>query len=174
MARTYRLSEADRRERAERMRRLGDDPVVAAARRAGAKRYWADPKSAAMQSERIKRVFADPKCAAAHRERMKRLHTNPEFVAKLAATNGSLPSDKRAAIIAALTVNPNANQVAKETGVCPSTVRKLAKRAGIRLPNRGCCTSRKRGHLAAEAENLRAKPKEQASYGSKQDSGARV
>lgn len=150
MPRAYRLWEADRRERAERMRRLWSDPNFAAMHSGRSKRLWANPNFAAMHSKRMHRLWANPKFAAACCERIKRLHADPEFVAKLAATNGSLPADKRAAIIAALTLNPNANQVTKETGVCPSTVRKLAKRAGIRLPNTGCCPRRKAIPLDAE------------------------
>jgi len=76
MVRVYRLSEAGRRERSERMTRLHADPEFAA-------------RHAAAASKHITRLNADPEFAArnaaAASETMKRLHTDPEFVTKQAA-----------------------------------------------------------------------------------------
>jgi transposase-like protein len=44
-----------------------------------------------------------------------------------------LPPETRAKIIAALKVNPNANAVARQVGVSPSTVWTIAKQTGIDL-----------------------------------------
>jgi hypothetical protein len=49
------------------------------------------------------------------------------------AARSALPPEKRAKIIAALKANPNANVVARQVGVCPSTVWKIAKQIGIDL-----------------------------------------
>jgi DNA-binding PadR family transcriptional regulator len=70
VARTYRLSEAGRRERVERMKRLNADPIFAARRDATSgermMRLHADPadpvfaaKQAAAASEAVKRLNAD-------------------------------------------------------------------------------------------------------------------
>jgi transposase-like protein len=50
------------------------------------------------------------------------------------AARRQLPPEKRAKIIAALKVNPNANAVARQVGgVCRATVGKIAKQTGIKL-----------------------------------------
>jgi hypothetical protein len=118
VARTYRLSEAGRIERVERMKRMNADPVFAARRDA-------------VSGERMKRLHADAvfaaKQAAAASESMKRL--NPVFAAKRAAARSTLTE----AIIAALRADPNATRVGKQTGVVAETVLRIAKAAGIKL-----------------------------------------
>ena len=120
MARTYRLSEAGRSERVERMKRMNADPVFAARRDA-------------VSGERMRRLHADPvfatKQAAAASESMKRLHADPVFAAKKAAARSILTE----AIIAALTVDSNAMRVAEQTGVVARTVLRIAKAGGIKL-----------------------------------------
>jgi hypothetical protein len=120
MARTYRLSEAGRIERAERMKRMNADPVFAARRNA-------------LSGERMKRQRADPvfaaKQAAAASEAMRRLHADAALAAKKAAAR----SIRTNAIVTALRGNPNAMRVAEQTGVVAETVRRIAKTAGIKL-----------------------------------------
>ena len=118
MARTYRLSEAGRSERVERMKRMNADPVFAASRDAAS-------------GERMRRQHADPlfgaKQAAAASENMKRL--KPVFAAKQAAAHSILTE----AIIAALRVEGNATRVAEQIGVVAETVRRIAKARGVKL-----------------------------------------
>jgi hypothetical protein len=120
VARTYRLSEAGRRERVERMKRLNADPIFAARR---------DVAS----GERMKRLHADPvfaaKQAAAASEAMKRLNADTTFLAKKATARSIL----RKAIIAALRIDPNAMRVAEQAGVVARTVLRVAKAAGVKL-----------------------------------------
>jgi hypothetical protein len=102
------------------MKRMNADPVFAARRDA-------------VSGERMKRLHADAvfaaKQAAGAREAMKRLHADPVLAAKKAAARSILTG----AIIAALKVDPNATQVAEQTGVVAETVRRIAKTAGIKL-----------------------------------------
>ena len=76
MPHAYRLSEDERRERSERMKRRRADPVLAA-------------KNAATSRATLLRLHADPEFATRHAaaagERMRRLHTDPQFAAKQAA-----------------------------------------------------------------------------------------
>ena len=120
MARIYRLSEAGRIERVERMTRMKADPVFAARRDA-------------LSGERMKRQHADPvfaaKQAAAASKAMKQLHADGALAAKKAAARSILTD----AIVTALRGDPNATRVAKQTGVVPETVRRIAKAAGIKL-----------------------------------------
>jgi hypothetical protein len=118
VARTYRLSEAGRSERVERMKRMNADPVFAASRDAAS-------------GERMRRQHAYPvfaaKQAAAASENMKRL--NPVFAAKHAAARNI----RTEAIIAALRVERNATRVAEQIGVVAETVRRIAKAKGLKL-----------------------------------------
>jgi hypothetical protein len=120
MGRRYRVSEAGRRERVERMKRMNADPVFAARRDT-------------LSGERMKRLHADPvfaaKQAAAASENMKRLHADPVLAAKKAAARSILTE----AIIAVLRVEPNATRVAEQTGVVTRTVLRIAKAVGIKL-----------------------------------------
>jgi hypothetical protein len=120
VARTYRLSEAGRAERVERMKRLNADPVFAARRDA-------------LSGERMKHLRADPvfaaKQAAAASEAMKRLNADPVLAARKAAAHRILAE----AIIAALRVDPNATRIAKQTGVGIRMVSRIAKAAGVKL-----------------------------------------
>jgi hypothetical protein len=120
VVRTYRLSEAGRIERVERMKRMNADPVFAARRDA-------------VSGERMKRLHADPvfaaKQAAAASEAMKRVNADPVLAARKAAARRI----RTKAIIAALSVDPSATRVAKQTGVVPRTVARIAKAAGVKL-----------------------------------------
>jgi hypothetical protein len=120
VTRTYRLSEAGRRERVERMTRMNADPVFAA-------------KRDAVSSERMKRLRADPvftaNQAVAARERMTRINADPALAAKKAAARSILTE----AIITALRTEPNATRVAEQIGVVPRTVLRIAKAAGVEL-----------------------------------------
>ena len=120
MARTYRLSEAGRIERVERMKRMNADPVFAARRDA-------------MSGERMKRLHTEPvfaaKQAAGAREAMKRLNADPVLAVKKAAARRILIE----AVIAALRVDGNATRVAKQMGMVAETVRRIAKAAGVKL-----------------------------------------
>lgn len=120
VARTYRLSEAGRVERVERMKRLNADPVFAARRDA-------------LSRERMKHLRADPvfaaKQAAAASEAIKRLNADPMLAARKAAARSILTE----AIIAGLRVDANATRVAKQTGVATRTVLRIAKAAGVKL-----------------------------------------
>jgi hypothetical protein len=102
------------------MKRLNADPVFAARRDA-------------VSSERMKRLHADPvfaaKQAAAASEAMKRVNAHPVLAARKAAARSILTE----AIIAALSVAPNATRVAKQTGVVTRTVQRVAKAAGVKL-----------------------------------------
>jgi hypothetical protein len=73
MTRTYHLSEAGRRERVERMKRMNADPMFAVRRDA-------------VSGERMKRLHANPvfaaKQAAAASKRMKRMNADPALAAK--------------------------------------------------------------------------------------------
>jgi hypothetical protein len=120
VARTYRLSEAGRIERVERMKRMNADPVFAA-------------KRDSVSSESMRRLHADPvfaaKQAAGASEAMKRLNADPGLAAKKAEARSILTGT----IIAALRVDPNATRVAEKTGVVAETVRRIAKAAGVKL-----------------------------------------
>ena len=119
MARTYRLSEAGRIERVERMKQMNADPVFAAKRNA-------------VSSEIMRRLHADPafaaKQAAGASEAMKRLNADPGLAAKKAEARNILTG----AIIAALRVDPNATRVAEKTGVVAETVLILPRFGGHR------------------------------------------
>ena len=112
MARTYRISEAGRIERVERMKQMNADPVFAAKRNA-------------VSSEIMRRLHADPafaaKQAAGASGAMKRLNADPGLAAKKAEARNILTG----AIIAALRVDPNATRVAEKAGVVAETVRIL-------------------------------------------------
>jgi hypothetical protein len=120
VVRTYRLSEAGRNERIERMKRMNADPTFAARRDA-------------VSGERMKRLHADPvfaaKQAAGASEAMTRLNANPVLAAKRAIARSILTE----AIITALRVDPNATRVAEQTGVVARTVLRIAKAAGVNL-----------------------------------------
>jgi hypothetical protein len=112
VARTYRISEAGRIERVERMKQMNADPVFAAKRNA-------------VSSEIMRRLHADPafaaKQAAGASGAMKRLNADPGLAAKKAEARNILTG----AIIAALRVDPNATRVAEKAGVVAETVRIL-------------------------------------------------
>ena len=116
----YRLSEASRIARVERMKHMNADPEFAARRDA-------------VSGERMRRLHADPvfaaKQAAGATEAMKRLNADPVLAAKKGAARSILTG----AIIAALRVDPNAARVAEKTGVVAETVRRIAKTAGVKL-----------------------------------------
>jgi hypothetical protein len=120
VARTYRLSEAGRIERVERMKRMNADPVFAARRDA-------------LSGERMKRLHADPvfaaKQAAGASKAMKRLNADAALAAKKAAARSILIE----AIVTALRGDLNATRVAAQTGVVAETVRRIAKAAGVKL-----------------------------------------
>jgi hypothetical protein len=120
VARTYRLSERGRIERVERMKRMNADPVFATRRDA-------------LSGERMRRLRADPvfaaKQAAAASKAMKRLNADAALAVKKAAARRILTE----AIITALRVDPNAARIAKQTGVVPETVRRIAKNADVKL-----------------------------------------
>jgi hypothetical protein len=69
----------------------------------------------------------------ANRDRIKRLNADPAFRAKQSASV-SIPTETRAAIIAALRADPNARRVANKIGGASyKTVLRIAKAAGITL-----------------------------------------
>ena len=123
-----RLTDAERRRRAENLRRLNTEPTFRARKADGARaRYAGDPEFKKAAQERMKKLNADPDFVARREERLK-AGWKPK---------SALPVERRDAIIAALTLNPNALQVARQHGVSDWTVRKFAKMAGIALKRGG-------------------------------------
>lgn len=93
MARTYRISDEERRKRSERLKRLHADPEFGAMRAESGrkqikklvKKLRADPKFRDAASKRMKELRADPEFAVKQVAAMKQLHADPSFATTNAA-----------------------------------------------------------------------------------------
>jgi CENP-B N-terminal DNA-binding domain len=124
--------------------RLNRSPAFRAANSRRMKRNRADPAFNTLHRAAMQRLHADPLFVKANRERMIRNHADPVFCDRQ-RVSVSIPPSMRAAIISALNAEPNAKRIARMiSGASYSTVLRVAKAAGIELPNNRKLTARQK------------------------------